>query len=114
MLISVLRTPEIPPSEEELRALRAKKGGLVPALKEIGEAIVDMPPQFRKLALVYFFQWYGMVCYWQFIALSIAKEFFPPTQEGKEAVSYTHLRAHETVLDLVCRLLLENKKPKIK
>ena len=26
------------------------------------------------------------------------------------AVSYTHLRAHETVLDLVCRLLLETKK----
>ena len=26
------------------------------------------------------------------------------------AVSYTHLRAHETVLDLVCRLLLEKKK----
>ena len=24
-------------------------------------------------------------------------------------VSYTHLRAHETVLDLVCRLLLEKK-----
>eukprot|EP00657_Telonema_sp_P-1_P009884 TRINITY_DN4136_c0_g1_i1.p1 TRINITY_DN4136_c0_g1~~TRINITY_DN4136_c0_g1_i1.p1 ORF type:complete len:150 (-),score=57.39 TRINITY_DN4136_c0_g1_i1:36-485(-) len=28
------------------------------------------------------------------------------------AVSYTHLRAHETVLDLVCRLLLEKKKTK--
>ena len=28
-------------------------------------------------------------------------------------VSYTHLRAHETVLDLVCRLLLEKKKHKI-
>ena len=26
-------------------------------------------------------------------------------------VSYTHLRAHETVLDLVCRILLEQKKP---
>ena len=26
------------------------------------------------------------------------------------AVSYTHLRAHETVLDLVCRLLLDKKK----
>ena len=25
------------------------------------------------------------------------------------SVSYTHLRAHETVLDLVCRLLLEKK-----
>ena len=28
-------------------------------------------------------------------------------------VSYTHLRAHETVLDLVCRLLLEKKKETI-
>ena len=33
-------------------------------------------------------------------------------EEGRnlDAVSYTHLRAHETVLDLVCRLLLEKKK----
>ena len=29
---------------------------------------------------------------------------------GLGSVSYTHLRAHETVLDLVCRLLLEKKK----
>src|SRR5664280_3163756 len=29
---------------------------------------------------------------------------------GPASVSYTHLRAHETVLDLVCRLLLEKKK----
>ena len=29
--------------------------------------------------------------------------------KGIDAVSYTHLRAHETVLDLVCRLLLEKK-----
>ena len=29
-----------------------------------------------------------------------------------KAVSYTHLRAHETVLDLVCRLLLEKKTKK--
>ena len=29
---------------------------------------------------------------------------------SSQAVSYTHLRAHETVLDLVCRLLLEKKK----
>ena len=29
--------------------------------------------------------------------------------DRRAAVSYTHLRAHETVLDLVCRLLLEKK-----
>ena len=39
----------------------------------------------------------------------------PVVNEGTAAtvgkpVSYTHLRAHETVLDLVCRLLLEKKK----
>ena len=36
--------------------------------------------------------------------------FFAPKPFRKDtlqAVSYTHLRAHETVLDLVCRLLLE-------
>ena len=36
----------------------------------------------------------------------VKKFFF----QGFTAVSYTHLRAHETVLDLVCRLLLEKKK----
>ena len=30
--------------------------------------------------------------------------------DNPQAVSYTHLRAHETVLDLVCRLLLEKTK----
>ena len=29
------------------------------------------------------------------------------------SVSYTHLRAHETVLDLVCRLLLDKKNSQI-
>ncbi|WP_460379346.1 hypothetical protein, partial [Staphylococcus aureus] len=29
--------------------------------------------------------------------------------QNLEAVSYTHLRAHETCADLVCRLLLEKK-----
>ena len=31
------------------------------------------------------------------------------TAKLRDPVSYTHLRAHETVLDLVCRLLLEKK-----
>ena len=34
----------------------------------------------------------------------------PFTGKDLVPVSYTHLRAHETVLDLVCRLLLEKKK----
>ena len=40
---------------------------------------------------------------------------FAEVQDENEfkSVSYTHLRAHETVLDLVCRLLLEKKKTQI-
>ena len=39
------------------------------------------------------------------------REILPDPKFGNvESVSYTHLRAHETVLDLVCRLLLEKKK----
>ena len=34
---------------------------------------------------------------------------FVSVAPGRASVSYTHLRAHETVLDLVCRLLLEKK-----
>src|SRR5450756_126751 len=36
-----------------------------------------------------------------------------PAGRRTEAVSYTHLRAHETRHDLVCRLLLEKKKKKM-
>ncbi|VTU47350.1 hypothetical protein AMBR_DPAELIID_02783 [Lacticaseibacillus rhamnosus] len=34
----------------------------------------------------------------------------PALVRGLMPVSYTHLRAHETEADLVCRLLLEKKK----
>ena len=37
-----------------------------------------------------------------------------PLGQAPGPVSYTHLRAHETVLDLVCRLLLEKKKKQTK
>ena len=38
--------------------------------------------------------------------------FFAAANVNYKTVSYTHLRAHETVLDLVCRLLLEKKTKK--
>ena len=40
----------------------------------------------------------------------ITKAIYSKTEH--DAVSYTHLRAHETGRNLVCRLLLEKKKKK--
>ena len=94
VLVSVLSTPEIPPSAEELTALRAKKGGLGAMVHEIWEAIVDMPVELRKLALVYLFQWYAMVCYWQFVSLAIAQSVYGVNADSPQyadAVSWTGL-----------------------
>ena len=44
------------------------------------------------------------------ILIGTAEAGNPFLKRRKRPVSYTHLRAHETVLDLVCRLLLEKKK----
>ena len=64
---------------------------------------------------VYKRQVYGLVAL-GFVAIFAVREIVNLVQgeyaalAGLAAVSYTHLRAHETVLDLVCRLLLEKKK----
>ena len=39
--------------------------------------------------------------------LALDDERFHTEELALTAVSYTHLRAHETVLDIVCRILLE-------
>ncbi len=70
---SITKTPEIPPTPEELAALRAQKKGILQPFIEIGEAIFHMPTVMWKLALVYLFQWYALFCYWQNASKSIAQ-----------------------------------------
>jgi maltose/moltooligosaccharide transporter len=96
VLWSVSKTPEIPPTEEELKAMRAHKGGIFAPFKEIASAIKDMPPLLWQLALVYLFQWYAMFVYWQFISHSIASSVWGITSESnpkvyEEAVGWTGL-----------------------
>src|SRR5659263_757730 len=43
---------------------------------------------------------------------TMQRKMFRDAFDGAGSVSYTHLRAHETRHDLVCRLLLEKKKKK--
>lgn len=90
VLVSVISTPELSPTESELHELQAKKasGGAGAFFREIWDAIVDMPTQLKKLALVYFFQWYAMNCYWQFVSLSIAKSLYGVTDTKAEPDLY--------------------------
>ena len=87
VLISVLRTPEIPPTEEELAELRAKKGGVFSAFTDIAHAVRDIPPSLHKLGVVYLFQWYAMVVYWQYVAFSIGKTIYHTTPANENLFS---------------------------
>lgn len=73
ILWSVLKTPEIPPSDEEMEEMkRRNEKSLIDRInapfKEIVGAIKDMPVFMWKLSWVYLFQWYALFVYWQFIA----------------------------------------------
>jgi maltose/moltooligosaccharide transporter len=87
VLVSVLSTKELPPTEEELVELRRQKeeGGIF--LLDIFRAIRDMPVTLRKLALVYLFQWYALFIYWQFVAVSIAQSVYNATPDDEEGFS---------------------------
>ncbi|SIR07818.1 MFS transporter [Chryseobacterium sp. RU33C] len=66
---SVYKTPELPPTEDELKELRKAKENstFFTPLIEIIIAIRKMPKVLWQLALVYLFQWYALFVYWQFI-----------------------------------------------
>jgi maltose/moltooligosaccharide transporter len=72
ILWSVLKTPEIPPSEEELAEINRHKA--LPFMdrfkmpfQEIAHAVKEMPRFMWRLSAVYLFQWYALFVYWQFI-----------------------------------------------
>ncbi len=73
ILWSVLKTPEIPPSDEELAFIRERKKdssffkSAFEPIVEIIHAVGDMPKLMWNLSAVYLFQWYALFVYWQFI-----------------------------------------------
>lgn len=81
VLWSVIKTPEIPPSETELAEIRSEKKGFLQPFSDIFVAIKVMPKQMWQLALVYLFQWYALMCYWQYISHSIAQSVWHTSSE---------------------------------
>jgi maltose/moltooligosaccharide transporter len=79
---TVRTTPEIPLTAEERARILALPRGLGAALREIADAIREMPTTMRQLALVKLFQWYGMFCYWQYIVLSLSTTLFGTTDQA--------------------------------
>jgi maltose/moltooligosaccharide transporter len=96
VLWSISKTPEIPPTPEELIALQQSQRGVLTPFLEIFHAIKDMPKVMWQLGLVYVFQWYALFCYWQNASKSIAQSVWKtsPTQNRQlyeEAVGWAGL-----------------------
>lgn len=81
VLWTLRTTPEHPLSDDELAELRARPAGWRHTLADIVDAVREMPPTMRQLALVKLFQWYAMFCYWQYIMLSLATTIYGTTDQ---------------------------------
>ena len=77
-------TPEIPPTEEELKEIRSKPLNILSPFIEVFSAIKDMPKIMWQLALVYLFQWYALFCYWQNSSKSIAQSIYSATPDNRD------------------------------
>ncbi|MEO6346648.1 MAG: MFS transporter, partial [Aquaticitalea sp.] len=71
ILWSVLKTPEIPPTDEEMAEINEIKAlplsqRISQPFSEIVKSIKEMPKFMWKIGAVYLFQWYALFIYWQF------------------------------------------------
>ena len=71
ILWSVFKTPEIPPSTQELEEINTINSmpfnkRISQPFQEIVQAIKEMPKFMWKISAVYLFQWYALFIYWQF------------------------------------------------
>ncbi|WP_413673998.1 MFS transporter [Massilia cellulosiltytica] len=86
---TVTTTPEDRLRPEQLRQIRSRPAGWQHTFNEILAAVREMPCVMKQLALVKLFQWYAMVCYWQYITLSLAHTVYgsdnPASQGFRDA-----------------------------
>ncbi len=76
ILWTIRTTKELPLAADERARIAAMPRGLAAALREVLEAMREMPPTMKQLAVMKLFQWYAMFCYWQYVVLSLAVSLF--------------------------------------
>ena len=81
---SIWRVPELPLTTEQKAQLAQKKLSLGATLREIVDAIREMPQAMRQMAWMKLFQWYAMMCYWQYMTYVIARSLFNTTDVNSE------------------------------
>jgi len=82
VLWTVFFSKEYPPADMEEFERKKNEGNIVGSIvREIGEAIADMPTTMKQLAVVQFFTWFALPCMWQFYGLTVARHVFGATDD---------------------------------
>lgn len=82
VLWTVFSSHEYPPEDMEAFLAKKKEGNVVGGVvKEIFEAVADMPKTMKQLAVVQFFTWFALPCMWQYYALTVGKVAFGAVDE---------------------------------
>ena len=110
ILWSVIKTPEIPPSDSELDEINEIKGfpfrkRISQPFLEIVDAIKEMPKFMWKIAAVYLFQWYALFIYWQFTTPLFMKTLGYSTSEAASQAAKMSL-TYNTVTMIVALALV--------
>ncbi len=92
VLYTILTTKEHPPADmEEFRRQKANSKGIASTVREIVQAVKEMPETMRQLALVQICTWLGLFCMWLYFPVAVARNVFgapdansPLYQQGVE------------------------------
>lgn len=82
VLYTVFTSKEYPPADLGYRdKVKESHKGFGGGIREITEAIVNMPPKMRVLSLVQFFTWPGLFLMWFYYNTAVARNVFHATSE---------------------------------
>lgn len=81
VLITVFKSKEYPPDESQLQQQKEKSGNM---LAEIYEALLNMPAQMKRLAIVQFLTWPGLFLMWFYYSTGVAVNIFGGNAKGEE------------------------------
>ena len=76
VLWTVFSTSEYPPTETELKAIRARKFDWTLGLGDICTLVFHLPRRMWELGLVQFFTWIAMFSMWVYFSPAVAKNIF--------------------------------------
>jgi maltose/moltooligosaccharide transporter len=77
VLWTIVTTKEYPPEDmEAFRRAKAEKKGLAHSVREVLDAVAEMPDTMRKLGPVQLFTWLGLFCMWLYFPVAVAHNIF--------------------------------------